>query len=63
MLKWLFDLPLFLSMNGLPFWGDKEDINQETPNKGFFIGIVKLVSKYYAVLTKHLVGQAEMKHT
>lgn len=41
-------------MNGLPFQGHRENINQETPNKGLFIEIVELVSKYDAVLAKHL---------
>lgn len=53
-LKRLIDLSLFLSTNGLPFRGHREDINQETQNKGLFIEIVKLVSKYDAVLAKHL---------
>jgi len=53
-LKRLIDLSLFLSTNGLPFRGHREDINQDTQNKGLFIEIVKLVSKYDAVLAKHL---------
>jgi len=43
-----------LSTNGLPFRGHREDINQETQNKRHFIEIVQLVSKYDAVLAKHL---------
>ncbi|KAL4112674.1 hypothetical protein QTP88_016421 [Uroleucon formosanum] len=53
-LKRLIDLSLFLSTNGLPFRGHREDINQDTQSKGLFIKIVKLVSKYNAVLAKHL---------
>jgi hypothetical protein len=53
-LKRLIYLSLFLSTNGLPFRGHREDINQDTQNKGLFIEIVKLVSKYDAVLAKHL---------
>ncbi|XP_060843751.1 uncharacterized protein LOC132923796 [Rhopalosiphum padi] len=53
-LKRLIDLSLFLSTNGLPFRGHREDINQDTQSKGLFIEIVKLVSKYDAVLAKHL---------
>lgn len=53
-LKRLIDLSLFLSTNGLPFRGHREDINQDTQNKGLFIEIIKLVSKYDAVLAKHL---------
>ncbi|KAL4132669.1 hypothetical protein QTP88_009787 [Uroleucon formosanum] len=53
-LKRLIDLSLFLSTNGLPFRGHREDINQDTQSKGRFIKIVKLVSKYDAVLAKHL---------
>jgi hypothetical protein len=45
-LKRLIDLFLFLSTNGLPFREHREDINQEKPNKGVFIEIVKLVPKY-----------------
>ncbi|XP_029348089.1 zinc finger MYM-type protein 5-like, partial [Acyrthosiphon pisum] len=53
-LKRLIDLSLFLSTNGLPFRGHREDINQDTQSIGLFIEIVKLVSKYDAVLAKHL---------
>lgn len=54
MLKRLIDLSLSLSTNGLSFRGHREDINQETSNKDLFIEKVKLVSKYDAVLAKHL---------
>ncbi|VVC33994.1 Domain of unknown function DUF4371 [Cinara cedri] len=53
-LKRLIDISLFLSTNFLPFQGHREVINQDTQNKGLFIEIVKLVSKYDAFLAKHL---------
>lgn len=53
-LKRLINLSLFLSTNGLPFRGHRENINDETPNKGLFLELVNLVSKYDAVLAKHL---------
>lgn len=53
-LKRLIDLSLFLLTNGFPFREHREDINQDTQSKGLFIEIVKLVSKYDAVLAKHL---------
>ncbi|XP_022166089.1 zinc finger MYM-type protein 1-like, partial [Myzus persicae] len=40
--------------NGLPFRGHREKFDYETPNQGLFIELVKLVSKYDAVLAKHL---------
>lgn len=54
MLKGLIDLSLFLSKNGHSFQWYRENINQETPSKGLFIEIVKLVSKYDVALAKHL---------
>lgn len=53
-LKRLIDLSLFLTKNGLPFRGHREKFINETPNQGLFIELVKLVSKYDAVLAKHL---------
>lgn len=45
---------MFLAKNGLPFRGYREKFSHETPNQGLFIELVKLVSKYDAVLAKHL---------
>ncbi|KAL4090727.1 hypothetical protein QTP88_025508 [Uroleucon formosanum] len=53
-LKRLIDLSLFLAKNGLPFRGHRENFSYKTPNQGLFIELVKLVSKYDAVLAKHL---------
>lgn len=53
-LKRLIDLSLFLAKNGLPFRGHREKFSHETPNQGLFVELVKLISKYDAVLAKHL---------
>jgi len=40
-LKRLIDVSLFLAKNGLPFRGQREKFDYETPNQGYFIELVK----------------------
>ena len=58
-LKRLLDITLFIARQNLPFWGHRETKHSclgkvESTNDGNFLEIVKLLSKYDAVLAKHL---------
>jgi len=53
-MKRLIDITLFLAKQGLAFRGHREDITTETTNKGNFLALAELLSKYDEILASHL---------
>ena len=64
-LRRLPDITLFLSKQNLAFRGHREYSGKGSigSNEGNFLEIVKLLSKYDAVLANHLQHSKKMKHT
>ena len=52
-LKRLLDVTMFLAKQNLPFRGHRENMLSE--NKGNFLQLIELLSKYDPVLREHLI--------
>ena len=57
----LLDITLFLAKQNLPFCGHKED--KSSFNKGNFLEMVEMLSKYDPVLKKHLMRSKQTAGT